>query len=67
MLNEDGKINYKIYKDEVFQSGVVVEVTVNEGEAETSVNCMFINKNRDLKIAFSDGSNLVLSELIEEL
>ena len=63
-LDEEFNIVYEIYKDGELQENAVVEVVVNEGEVETSLNCMFVNKRKDLQIIFDDESTVILSELI---
>lgn len=63
-LDEEYQLEYEIYKGDVLQENATVEVITPEGEAPTSVNCLFMHKRKDMRITFDDESSVLLSELI---
>ncbi|MCU4157217.1 hypothetical protein J1N10_14665 [Carboxylicivirga sp. A043] len=63
-LDEENQLVYVVYKNDELREDAVVQVIISEGETPTSVNCLFMNKNRDLQIMLSDEPPILLSDLI---
>jgi hypothetical protein len=63
-LDEEYQVVYEVFKGDELQENASVEVIVSGGEASTSVNCLFMNQNKDLEITLDDESTVLLSELI---
>lgn len=63
-LDDENKLVYVVYKEDERQENASVRVIVLAGESKTSVNCLFMNRNKDLEVTFDDESTILLSELI---
>ncbi|MBK3516909.1 hypothetical protein [Carboxylicivirga marina] len=64
MLDEDNKFVYVVYKGGELREDAIVNVIILDGEEPTSIDCMFMHKNKDLQIMLSDEPPIQLSELI---
>ena len=55
----------QVYRDGVLEEGAIVEVIDESGES-VDTDVAFCRKGRDLKITFTDGTEVILSELLGE-
>ncbi|MCG8579828.1 MAG: hypothetical protein MI866_07930 [Bacteroidales bacterium] len=63
-LDEDDELVYVVYKDDELREDAIVEAIIYDGETPTSINCLFMNKNKDYQIMLSDEPPILLSQLM---
>ena len=63
LMKNSTEDNLLVYRDGVLEEGAVVEVLSEDGTSVDS-DIAFCRKGRDLKITFTDGSEVILSDLL---
>ncbi|WP_430813217.1 hypothetical protein [Carboxylicivirga sp. RSCT41] len=63
-LDEEDELVYVVYIDGELREDAIVEAIIYDGETPTSINCLFMNKNKDYQIMLDDEPPILLSQLM---